>query len=185
MLQRISSSNIKQECTKHGQPRPSMVPSAMPRRQRPTIASTTSQARTSIIAFSAVADPSVPFELTEAEQRTCQPASTSYTQTLPERKQLRDNQGRLMLKNLTLKEMEQWCISIGESTTMPDSQPKLDASAPASACHALQLHHCATASLSRISNESILCLLLMQASASSALCRSGDGCTLMTTGWPA
>lgn len=132
MLQRLSSSNIKQECSKHGQPRPSMLPSAMPRRQRPTIVGPTSQSRTSTIACSAVAEPSVPSELTEAEQRTCQPASTSYTQTLPDRKQLRDNQGRLMLKNLTLKEMEQWCISIGESTRLPDSPPKPDASAPAS-----------------------------------------------------
>jgi hypothetical protein len=55
-------------------------------------------------------------ELTEAEQRSSQPASTStsYSQVLPERKQLRDSQGRLMLKNLTLQELEQWCVSVGE-----------------------------------------------------------------------
>jgi hypothetical protein len=33
---------------------------------------------------------------------------------LPNRHSIHDAQGHLMLKNLTLKELEEWCESIGE-----------------------------------------------------------------------
>jgi hypothetical protein len=38
----------------------------------------------------------------------CAPLSFSH------RPQLYDEEGRLMLKNLTLEELEEWCLSIGE-----------------------------------------------------------------------
>ena len=59
------------------------------------------------------------YEPTEADRHSSQAASMSYEPALPDRKQLRDGSGLLMLKNLTLKELEEWCKSIGARQPLP------------------------------------------------------------------